>query len=67
VYEVLTVTDELRECVLAHRPLREARALAIAQGLQTLQHEAVRLVAEDVTTIREIMSKVFVSDTGAAW
>jgi len=62
VYEVLTVTDELRECVLAHRPLREARALAVAQGLRTLQDEAIRLVAQDVTTAREVMTKVFVAD-----
>jgi type IV pilus assembly protein PilB len=65
VYEVLTVTDELRQAVLEHRPLWEARALAAAQGLRTLQVEAIRLVAEDVTTIREVMSKVFVVDVNA--
>ncbi len=67
VYEVLTVTDELRECVLAHRPLREARALAVEQGLSTLQSEAIRLVADDVTTVGEVMTKVFIADTGVSW
>ena len=67
VYEVLTVTDELRECVLGHKQLREARALAVSQGLRTLQDEAIRLVADDVTTIGEIMAKVFVADAGASW
>jgi type IV pilus assembly protein PilB len=62
VYEVLPVTDELRQCVVEGQPPRAARELAGQQGLRTLQSEAVRLVEADVTTMDEVVKHVLVSE-----
>ncbi len=62
VYEVLPVTDELRQCVVDGLPPRAARELAAQQGLRSLQTEAVRLVEADVTTMDEVVKHVLVSE-----
>ena len=62
VYEVLAITDELRQCVVDGEPPRVARELALQQGLRTLQHEAVRMVEADVTTMEEVVKHVVVGD-----
>ncbi len=62
VYEVLEITDELRQCVVDGRTPREAREIAIEQGLHTLQAEAVRLVEADITTMEEVVKHVVVNE-----
>ncbi len=62
VYEVLAVTDELRQCVVDGKPPRVARELTLQQGLRTLQHEAVRMVEADVTTMEEVVKQVVVGE-----
>ena len=62
VYEVLAITDELRQCVVDGQPPRVARDLAVEQGLRTLQTEAIRLVEDDVTTMEEVVKHVLVSE-----
>jgi len=62
VYEVLPITDEVRQCLVEGRSPRAARELAVAQGLRTLRSEAVRLVAADITTLDEVVRHVFVSE-----
>jgi type IV pilus assembly protein PilB len=65
VYEVLAITDEMRQCVVDGQPPRVARELAIDQGLRTLQSEAIRLVEQDVTTMDEIVKHVLFSEADA--
>jgi type IV pilus assembly protein PilB len=62
VYEVLAITDELRQCVVDGKPPRVARELALQQGLRTLQHEAVRMVEADITTMEEVVKQVVVGE-----
>jgi type IV pilus assembly protein PilB len=62
VYEVLGITDELRQCVVDGQPPRVARELAIQQGLRTLQSEAVRLVENNTTTMEEVVKHVLVTE-----
>jgi len=62
VFEVLAITDELRQCVVDGLPPRVARDLAIEQGLRTLQAEAIRLVESDVTTMEEVVKHVLVDE-----
>ena len=47
VYEVLAITDEIRQCVVDGHPPRVARELAAQQGLRTLQTEAIRMVENE--------------------
>src|SRR5207253_3620179 len=62
VYEVLAITDEIRQCAVDGKTPRETRELAIQQGLRTLQNEAVQLVQSNVTTMEEIVRHVLVNE-----
>ncbi len=62
VYEVLVLTDEIRHAVVEGQPPRVARDIAVAQGLSTLRTEAVRLVADDISTMDEVVRHVFVME-----
>jgi type IV pilus assembly protein PilB len=62
VYEVLAITDEIRQCVVDGEPPRVARDLAVQQGLRTLQTEAVRLVEANITTMEEVVKHVLVNE-----
>ncbi len=60
VYELLTVTEEMREILVQARPSHEEmRKLAMKQGLVPLRTEGTRLVADDVTTIAEILRSIY--------
>ncbi|HEX9968981.1 MAG TPA: GspE/PulE family protein, partial [Acidimicrobiales bacterium] len=59
VYELLEVTERMKELVLRGAGHDEIRSLAIEQGMRTLRQEAVRLVEEDMTTIAEVMRTIY--------
>jgi type IV pilus assembly protein PilB len=59
VYEVLRMSDAMRELVVAQPAYADLRRLAIEEGMHPLRSEALRLVAEDVTTIPEILRSVY--------
>ncbi len=61
VYEVLAITDELRQLIVTAASPQDMRTLAIAQGMRTMSLEAMALVAADVTTIDEVLHNVYVS------
>jgi type IV pilus assembly protein PilB len=60
VYEVLRLTDELRELVVRGAALQDIRSVALLQGLETLQGQALHLVEDDVTTISEVLRTNYV-------
>jgi type IV pilus assembly protein PilB len=62
VYEVLAVSDELREGIVSHAPPSLMREIAMKDGLRTMREEAIRLVTEDVTTIDEVLRTVYMSE-----
>src|SRR4051812_8854656 len=61
VYEVLAVTDEVRELIVQRAPHDEMRKLALSQGMRTLQEQAARLVREGSTTAAEVMRSIYVA------
>lgn len=61
VYEVLAITDAVRQLIVDRAAPQDMRAVAISEGMRTMSHEAVALVADNVTTIAEVMHNVFVS------
>jgi type IV pilus assembly protein PilB len=61
VYEVLAVTDEMRQLIVTGAPPQDMRALAVTQGMRTMSHEAMALVGADVTTIDEVIHNVYVN------
>jgi len=61
VYELLTVTDDIRALVVERAPHDDIRKLARAQGMRTLQEQAVRLVRDGTTTTAEVMRSIYVA------
>jgi type IV pilus assembly protein PilB len=59
VFELLTLSDEIREAIVTHANRDQIRALAKEQGMNTLRDEGLRLVAEDHTTIAEIVRHIW--------
>jgi type IV pilus assembly protein PilB len=61
VYELLPITDEVRELILDRGSHDDLRKLARAQGMRTLQEESLRLVASGTTTLTEVMRSIYVT------
>ena len=61
VYELLTVSDEVRELIVERAPHDEMRKLALSQGMRTLQEQAARLVRDGTTTAAEVMRSIYVA------
>jgi type IV pilus assembly protein PilB len=60
VYEVLQITSEMRDLVVRNASLEEIRALAVEQGMVPLRDQALRLVANDTTTIAEVVRTIYI-------
>ena len=54
LYEVLEVTDEIRELVLVGASALELRKKAIDEGMITLRRSGLRKVQAGMTTIEEV-------------
>ena len=55
VYEVMPVSEELRELILRNAPSAEIRELALSQGMKTLRQNALQKVLDGVTTLEEVL------------
>jgi type IV pilus assembly protein PilB len=60
VYELMPVTDAIRELVVARASHDEIRKAALAEGMHTLAQEAARLVESGVTTLNEVLRSIYV-------
>jgi len=63
ITEFLDLTDEIKEMILAERPLSEIRYRAVTGGMITLRQSALRKVMEGGTSLREI-NRVTFSEEG---
>ena len=54
LYEVMEVTDELRELVLVGASALELRRKAIDEGMITLRQSGLRKVRDGLTTVEEV-------------
>ena len=55
LYEVMEITDELRELILLGASALELRRKAIEEGMITLRGSGLRKVKEGVTTLEEVL------------
>jgi type IV pilus assembly protein PilB len=60
VYEMMPITDTIRELVVDRATHEEIRKVARAEGMRTLQEEAARLVEAGVTTLPEVLRSIYV-------
>ena len=58
--ELLDLTDELREMILAREPTSQIKQAMRVKGMRFLRHAAVEKVLSGVTTLREINKVTFV-------
>jgi type IV pilus assembly protein PilB len=61
VYELLRITPEVKRLIVGWATQEEIRRMAISQGMRTLLHEGLALVATDVTTISEVIRVIYAS------
>jgi type IV pilus assembly protein PilB len=59
VYELLVVTDEIKNLLVKNGTHEELRAMATSQGMHPLREQAMRLVTQDITTIAEVMRNIY--------
>jgi type IV pilus assembly protein PilB len=60
VYELLVVSDQMKQLVVTEPTYQELRDLAVSEGMVPLQTEALRLVERDVTTVDEVLRTLYV-------
>jgi type IV pilus assembly protein PilB len=63
VFELMVVSERLRELVVSGAPTEQLRNAAIEEGMRSLKHDAVQKVLEGVTTFEEMLRVVFVSES----
>jgi general secretion pathway protein E/type IV pilus assembly protein PilB len=62
IFEMMTVTDDVRQLLLAHSSTGDLRLAARRHGLRALREDGLRLVREGVTTLEEILRVTSDSD-----
>jgi type IV pilus assembly protein PilB len=62
IYELLTMTDELKRTVAAGAKVDELRELARRSGMKTLKEYALLLMAEGLTSVDEVLTNLVVSN-----
>jgi len=55
VHEILTVSDGLRDAIVAGASISELRRIAATDGMITLRHDGFRKVREGITTVEEVL------------
>src|SRR5262249_27707869 len=61
VVDALKITDSIKELSLQNAPNEKMRAVAVSEGMRTMPQEAIRLVERDITTIGEILRRIYVT------
>jgi type IV pilus assembly protein PilB len=59
VYELLRVSEGMKELILRKASHDEIRSLAVSEGMRTMRQEAIRLIEEDMTTIGEVIRTIY--------
>jgi type II secretion system protein E len=55
IYEVLTVTEPIRELILARASSQQIKQKAISQGMRTLRQDGLQKVFKGITTYSEVV------------
>ncbi len=68
VYELLQVTDAVRDLIVAKATAKDIRETAIAEGMHTMLAQACELVADGMTTVEDVLRNVYAPgmDDGAS-
>lgn len=56
VHELLVISDEMRDAIVADPTVKNLRTIATSDGMITLVHDGFRKVREGITTVEEIFN-----------
>ena len=59
VHEMMMMSDEIKDKILDHAPAHVLRNLAVANGMKTLQMDAVSKILAGVTTADEVLRVIY--------
>ncbi len=59
VFELMRITPEIKRLIVGWATQEELQRMAISQGMRSLRDEAIRLIADDVTTISEVVRSIY--------
>jgi type II secretory ATPase GspE/PulE/Tfp pilus assembly ATPase PilB-like protein len=55
IYEILTITEPIRELILSHASSQQIKQKAISQGMRTLRQDGLQKVLKGLTTYTEVV------------
>ena len=55
IYEVMPITEEIRDAILKNAPTAELRELARSQGMKSMRQSGLMKVLEGTTTVEEVL------------
>ncbi len=64
IYELLDVTDDIRDLVASNSNVDDIRNFARGQGMTTLREAGLKLIFDGVTTIDEVVRETIMEDAG---
>jgi type IV pilus assembly protein PilB len=62
VHELLIISDDMRDAIVADPTINNLRKIAIADGMITLAHDGFRKAREGITTVEEVFN--IIGDSG---
>ncbi len=62
IYELLNVTDDIRDMIAANSSTDEIRNVARSQGMTTLREAGLKLIFDGITTIDEVVRETVMED-----
>jgi type IV pilus assembly protein PilB len=54
VYEILVLTDTLKNAIADEKPISDIEVIAKEEGLKTLKDSSIRLILQGITTVSEM-------------
>jgi len=55
IYEILTITEPIREMILTHASSQQIKQKAISQGMRPLRQDGLQKVLQGITTLTEVV------------
>ena len=62
IFEIMTLDDELRDMVIAHRSANALRRVARKRGMRTLRESGLLAIYDGMTTLEEVENQTTADD-----
>jgi type IV pilus assembly protein PilB len=62
IYELMEITDEIRDMITSEASVDEIRSVARTQGMTTLREAGLKMIFDGVTTIDEVVRETMMED-----